>query len=68
MGRHQVVFVGETHDDPTGHMPGAELLKAAFVAYGASGSAGDGRAAPSPNVRKRSGRRTIQAMADSTPM
>ena len=30
MGRHQVVFIGETHDDPTGHMLEAELLKAAF--------------------------------------
>ncbi len=34
MGRHQVVFVGETHDDPTGHMLEAELLKRAYEAYG----------------------------------
>jgi len=33
MGRHQVVFIGETHDDPTGHMLEAELLKGAHEAY-----------------------------------
>jgi uncharacterized iron-regulated protein len=38
MGRHQVVFVGEAHDDPTGHMLEAELLKRAYEAYGAPGS------------------------------
>ncbi|MEE8192745.1 MAG: ChaN family lipoprotein [Gemmatimonadales bacterium] len=38
MGRHQVVFVGETHDDPTGHMLEAELLRRAYEAYGAPGS------------------------------
>ncbi|MDH3456850.1 MAG: ChaN family lipoprotein [Gemmatimonadota bacterium] len=43
MGRHQVVFIGETHDDPTGHMLEAELLKAAFEAYGAPGSSDDAR-------------------------
>jgi uncharacterized iron-regulated protein len=35
MARHQVVFVGETHDDPTGHMLEAELLEMAYEAYGA---------------------------------
>jgi uncharacterized iron-regulated protein len=38
MGRHQVVFVGEAHDDPTGHMLEAELLERAYEAYGAPGS------------------------------
>jgi uncharacterized iron-regulated protein len=38
MGRHQVVFIGETHDDPTGHMLEAELLERAYEAYGAPGS------------------------------
>jgi len=38
MGRHQVVFVGETHDDPTGHMLEAELLQRAYDAYGAEGA------------------------------
>ncbi len=38
MGRHRVVFVGETHDDPTGHMLEAELLEGAYEAYGAPGS------------------------------
>jgi uncharacterized iron-regulated protein len=40
MGRHQVVFVGESHDDPTGHMLEAELLERAYAAYGAPGSNG----------------------------
>jgi uncharacterized iron-regulated protein len=35
MGRTQVVFVGETHDDPTGHMLEALLLRRAFETYGA---------------------------------
>ena len=38
MGRHQVVFIGETHDDPTGHMLEAELFEAAYQTYGAPGS------------------------------
>ncbi len=38
MGDHTVVFVGETHDDPTGHMLEAELLKRAYETYGAPGS------------------------------
>jgi uncharacterized iron-regulated protein len=38
MGRHQVVFVGESHDDPTGHMLEAELLERAYQAYGAPGA------------------------------
>lgn len=45
MGRHRVVFVGETHDDPTGHMLEAELLEGAYRAYGAPRSNG---AAPRP--------------------
>lgn len=32
MGRVQVVFVGETHDDPTGHMLELELLRRADAA------------------------------------
>ena len=40
MGRHQVVFVGETHDDPTGHMLEAELLERAYEAYGPPRSSG----------------------------
>lgn len=35
MGRHDVVFIGETHDDPTAHMLEAELLERAYAAYGA---------------------------------
>ena len=34
MGRHQVVFIGEAHDDPTAHMLELELLKGAADAYG----------------------------------
>lgn len=34
MARSDVVFIGETHDDPTGHMLEAELLKRAWEAYG----------------------------------
>jgi len=34
MGDVDVVFVGETHDDPTGHMIEAELLRGADEAYG----------------------------------
>jgi uncharacterized iron-regulated protein len=39
MGRHQVVFIGEGHDDPTGHMLEAQLLEAAYEAYGTAESA-----------------------------
>ncbi|MFQ5705376.1 MAG: ChaN family lipoprotein [Gemmatimonadales bacterium] len=45
MGRHQVVFIGETHDDPTGHMLEAELLERAYETYGAQAS---NRGAPHP--------------------
>jgi len=38
MARVQVVFVGESHDDPTGHMLEAELLERAHEAYGSGGS------------------------------
>jgi uncharacterized iron-regulated protein len=41
MGDYQVVFVGEAHDDPTGHMLEAELLERAYEAYGASDSNDD---------------------------
>jgi len=40
MGRHEVVFVGETHDDPTGHMLEAKLLERAYETYGAAGANG----------------------------
>ena len=38
MGRHQVVFIGETHDDPTGHMLEAELFARAYESYGVAGA------------------------------
>ena len=41
MARHEVVFIGEAHDDPTGHMLEAELLLRAHESYGAAGSNGD---------------------------
>jgi uncharacterized iron-regulated protein len=41
MAAHDVVFIGETHDDPTAHMLEAELLARAWRAYGA-GSPGGG--------------------------
>jgi uncharacterized iron-regulated protein len=44
MEAHQVVFVGETHDDPTGHMLELELLKRAAQSYGSrSAAAGEPR-------------------------
>jgi uncharacterized iron-regulated protein len=43
MGANQVVFVGETHDDPTAHMLELELLKTATEAYaGPAQAVGDG--------------------------
>jgi uncharacterized iron-regulated protein len=33
MAAHQVVFIGETHDDPTGHMLELELLRRAVDTY-----------------------------------
>jgi uncharacterized iron-regulated protein len=42
MGRHDVVFIGETHDDPTAHMLEAELLARAWQTY--AGVPGDGEA------------------------
>jgi len=45
MGDYTVVFIGEGHDDPTGHMLEAELWKRAYEAYGAP-EANDG--APRP--------------------
>jgi uncharacterized iron-regulated protein len=35
MAAHQVVFIGETHDDPTAHMLQARLLERARESYGA---------------------------------
>ena len=35
MGRHDVVFIGEAHDDPTGHALEAELLERAVARYAA---------------------------------
>ena len=40
MGPHTVVFVGETHDDPTQHMLESELLSRAYEAYGDPANAG----------------------------
>ena len=37
MAGHEVVFVGETHDDPTGHMLEGELLRRAHEAYASRG-------------------------------
>jgi len=37
MAGHEVVFVGETHDDPTGHMLEAELLRRAHDVYASRG-------------------------------
>jgi uncharacterized iron-regulated protein len=42
MSRHDVVFVGETHDDPTAHMLQAELLERAWREYGAGAATGGG--------------------------
>jgi uncharacterized iron-regulated protein len=41
MGRHQVVFIGESHDDPTGHKLELELLQRAHETYGTAGSSDD---------------------------
>ncbi|MCL7959929.1 MAG: ChaN family lipoprotein, partial [marine benthic group bacterium] len=38
MGDYTVVFVGEAHDDPTGHMLEAELYRRAYETYGAPDS------------------------------
>jgi uncharacterized iron-regulated protein len=38
MAGHEVVFVGETHDDPTGHMLEAELLRRAHEVYASRGA------------------------------
>lgn len=37
MAEREVVFVGETHDDPTGHMLEAELFRRAHDAYASRG-------------------------------
>ena len=39
MASQQVVFIGETHDDPTGHMLELELLRRATAAYGDAAAA-----------------------------
>ena len=41
MAEHDVVFIGETHDDPTGHMLEAELLARALAAYGGAEGGAD---------------------------
>lgn len=43
MERHQVVFVGETHDDPTGHMLEHALFAGAAEAYGSVSAGGSAR-------------------------
>ncbi len=48
MGAVDVVFIGESHDDPTGHMLEAELLERATERYGAG--------APDPRGRDDAGR------------
>jgi uncharacterized iron-regulated protein len=42
MADHDVVFFGETHDDPVAHALEAEILAAAHAAYGASRGVGLG--------------------------
>ena len=37
MADHEVVFIGETHDDPTGHAVELELFRRAHEAYGKEG-------------------------------
>ncbi len=44
MGDHEVVFIGETHDDPTGHALELALLQGAHEAYGVDNE--DGAARP----------------------
>ena len=62
MGRHRVVFIGETHDDPTGHMLEVELLEGAYDAYGAPGS---NRGAPRPiALSLESFQRDVQSILD----
>ncbi len=41
MGAHEVVFVGETHDDPTAHFLETELLTRAYAAYGSPATVAD---------------------------
>ncbi len=43
MGRHEVVFIGETHDDPTGHALELELFRRAHETYGISDDEAPGR-------------------------
>ena len=43
MGRQQVVFIGETHDDPTAHMLELELLERAAEHYGGSSTGAEGQ-------------------------
>lgn len=43
MAAHDVVFIGETHDDPTGHWLEAELLERAWRAHGHRAPAGEQR-------------------------
>lgn len=43
MDRHDVVFIGETHDDPTAHMLEAKILARAWETYGGPASHGQAR-------------------------
>lgn len=58
MADHDVVFIGEAHDDPTGHMLEAELLERARAAYGTGGS-DDSAAAPSDDAPGVGAARTV---------
>ena len=58
MAAVEVVFVGETHDDPTGHALELQLLEGAWRAYGAA--AGDSAGAEDGAAgRSRSGTRPV---------
>lgn len=46
MGSHEVVYVGETHDDPTAHFLENELLTRAYATYGAPAAESGAEARP----------------------
>jgi uncharacterized iron-regulated protein len=62
MGRHDVVFIGEAHDDPTGHMLEAELLQRAWRTYGAP--AADGAAPRTVTLSLEFFQRDVQLILD----